>query len=68
VKQTTKVRLWIWMRNNGDGSASPVFFGTREEAELAAEKDEERLCDDIDEVRFVVDSETGALVSRWWSQ
>lgn len=42
-----KLGLHIFVQNNGDGSASPVFFNTRKEAEDYAGEDDERLCDDI---------------------
>lgn len=37
--------------NNGDGSCSVVFFSSLQLAEEYMENDEERLCDDITDIR-----------------
>ncbi len=42
-----KVKFWYYMQNNGDGSASPLFFNSEKAAEAYAENDNERYCDDI---------------------
>lgn len=43
-----KTRVWIYMQNNGDGSSSPIFFRSEENAEKYASNHYERNCDDID--------------------
>lgn len=60
---TLKLEFWVYMRNNGDGSASPMFFLSEDLAEKAAEKDDERLCDDVVFHEFEVDLETGEVIS-----
>jgi hypothetical protein len=42
-----EVKLWVYMRNNGDGSSSPEFYNTEFEAEDAAKGDDERNTDDV---------------------
>jgi len=42
-----KVEVWIYIQSQGDGSCVAQFFSTEDEAEEFAEKDEERLGDDI---------------------
>lgn len=42
-----KLNFQIFIQNNGDGSASTIFFNEEKEAEAYAGEDDERLCDDI---------------------
>ena len=56
-----KVKFWIYMQNNGDGSACAKFFKTEGEAEMAAADDDERYCDDIYPKTITVDTETCEL-------
>lgn len=45
-----KVKVWIYLKNYGDGSAFPKFFATEEQATAyadAAPEYEDRFCDDI---------------------
>ncbi len=42
-----KLKFQVFVSNNGDGSAFPFFFNTKEEAKECAHEDIERLCDDI---------------------
>lgn len=62
-KKTVTVRFAVYVNNNGDGSASPLFFATKKQAEVAAEPDGERFCDDIKSYKFEVDPATGKILS-----
>lgn len=42
-----ELEFQVFIQNNGDGSASTLFFNEPIEAENYAERDGERLCDDI---------------------
>lgn len=57
----TKLAVYVWTRDNGDGSPSPVFFPTRELAEYQAQLWEERgltrYCDDISCEILEIDSD-----------
>jgi hypothetical protein len=57
-----KATIWIYSQNNGDGSASPVVFGSREAAEAYAEPDDERFGEDIKSVGLEFD-EQGKLLT-----
>lgn len=60
--KTIKVKLAVYIRNLGGGSAAPCFFPNMREAELFAQKDNDRFCDDIYERVIEVD-QSGNLVS-----
>ena len=62
-RKTIKVKFAVYTQNQGDGSASPRLYATEELAEKAAEKDDERFCEDICALELVVDVETGEIVS-----
>lgn len=57
-----KVKIWVYMQNNGDGSGSPKFFNSSEAAEKYAEDDNERMCEDIDCHTLEID-ENGNLLN-----
>ena len=65
-KATTRATLWVYIRDNGDGSASAFFFNTEADAERAAELDFEwsgqRMCDDVDSVTLEFD-DSGVLLN-----
>lgn len=42
-----KVRIWCYIENQGDGSAVPRFFNSKQKAEAFAKNDNERYCEDI---------------------
>lgn len=42
-----KVKFWMYIANNGDGSCSAKFFRSEANAEKYASGDDERNCDDI---------------------
>ena len=56
MEEIMKTRIWIYIKNLGDGSASIRFFSSKEEAEKYAENDDERFCDDINEYILDFDS------------
>jgi len=62
-----KVKGWIHIVDNGDGSASPVFYRTRKEAEASAAREMEEygeaLCDNIEELEIEVDDD-GFVISE----
>lgn len=45
--QTIKAKFWIYMSNQGDGSAVAKFFSSEVAAEKYASHDDERFCEDI---------------------
>lgn len=55
------VRPWVYLANQGDGSASVNFFNTEEEAEAYAEPDGERYGDDVYQTTLVIDPKTGKI-------
>lgn len=59
VRETNniKVKFWIHISNGGDGSASALFFDSKEAAEKYASHDDERFCDDIYEKEIWVTPE-----------
>jgi hypothetical protein len=57
-----KATVWVYMKNNGDGSASPCFFNSEDAAEKYAENDDERYCEDIDRHTLEFD-ENGNLLT-----
>lgn len=61
--KTVKVSFAVYMRSNGDGSASPIFYANEELAEKAAEKDDERFGDDVTTMELEIDLATGKIVS-----
>lgn len=58
-----KLEFWVYMHNNQDGSASPMFFASEDLAEKTAKKTDERFCDDIVFHEFKIDLETGKVIS-----
>ncbi|MFA5125141.1 MAG: hypothetical protein WC473_04980 [Patescibacteria group bacterium] len=50
-----KVELFVFIRKNGDGSASTFFFNTMEEANNYAEDQVERFDDDIKSSTLILD-------------
>jgi len=42
-----KVKIWIYIKNNGDGSCSARFFSSEKDAQFYAKDDDERNTDDI---------------------
>lgn len=48
------MKVWLYVRNNGDGSPGLSWHKTRQEADKAADKDREKYgenyCDDVMEV------------------
>jgi hypothetical protein len=44
------IRIWIYLRNNGDGTVCPLPFPTKQLAEDFGEEDTERFEDDIVDV------------------
>ncbi len=62
-RRTAKIKFAVYMNNNGDGSASPRFFANEKLAEEAASQDDERFCDDVSSHEFVIDLETGTVIS-----
>lgn len=61
-RKTLKINLGIYVRNQGDGSASVSFFRDSGEAEESADGDDERLCDDTYDRTIEVYADTGELV------
>jgi hypothetical protein len=57
-----KVKLWIYVKNGGDGSCSTSLFSSEEAAEKYAEPDDERYQEDIQQETFEVD-ENGNLLT-----
>ena len=57
-----KATVWIYNRNNYDGSSSACFFKSESDAEKYAEEDTERFCDDINSHTFEFD-ENGVLLN-----
>lgn len=57
-----KVKFWLYMSSNGDGSVSALFFKSEKDAEKYAEKDDERFCDDIYSKELEFD-ENGVLLN-----
>jgi hypothetical protein len=55
------VKPYVYVSNQGDGSANVNFFNTSEEAEAYAEPDGERYGDDIFPVTLVIDKKTGKI-------
>lgn len=47
MKKTIKVKFWLYMQNQNDGSAVAKFFNSEEAAEEYAKDDVERFSDDI---------------------
>ena len=62
-RKTFKIKLFLYIQNNGDGSASARFMAGEALAEKLAEKSNERLCDDIQTHELEVDAETGEIVT-----
>ncbi len=62
-RRTKKIKFFIYIQSNGDGSASPIFFATEKLAEAVAAEDDERFCDDVSPHEFVVDLDTGEVIS-----
>ena len=56
-----KITFAVYMRNNGDGSGSPMFFRDEASAEKYAENHDERMCEDIEMHTIEVDA-NGQLV------
>ncbi len=60
-----KIKGWIHIQNNGDGSAGVNFFKTEEEAQRSADKELEEFelsfCDNVERFEFKVD-EKGNLI------
>lgn len=63
AKTPILVKFAVYLKNCGDGSAAAVPYATRELAEQAAEKDDERFCEDVEEIELVVDPSTGQIIS-----
>lgn len=66
---TVKIKLFWYITNNGDGSASPVFFSTREARDAYIEVKEssrsfEGFCESDGEDTFEVNTETGELIYK----
>ncbi|MDE1834542.1 MAG: hypothetical protein KGH64_04345 [Candidatus Micrarchaeota archaeon] len=61
--KTIKVKFAVYMQSNGDGSASPRFFRTTEEAEAVAKDCDERFCEDVDMFELEFDMK-GNLVTK----
>lgn len=61
-----RVKFWVFIRNCGDGSASALFYKTKEEAEAASKKDNdtygENFCEDVYESYINVDLATGKMI------
>ena len=68
-----KVTLGVWIKNLGDGSASPKFFNSEKEARAYADKHEEkcdwaeRMCDDTMSVTLEFDDD-GKLLNPYYDE
>lgn len=60
-----QVKAFIYMRNNGDGSNSPVFCRSLEHAEALASQDNERNCEDVEEYTFNIKEGVLQSVYGW---
>lgn len=68
TNNTRTITLWVYIQNNGDGSAVARFFNTREEAEARHNEDDkeygECFCDDVYAETLIFDLITGRLVDK----
>ena len=53
-KAEIKLKFQVFVRDNGDGSASPLFFNKPEEAREYSEGENQWLCDDIFQETIVI--------------
>lgn len=58
----TQVKFAVYISNQGDGSCLPQFFRNEEEAELAAERDDERYCEDVGTYTLSFDDDGNLLL------
>lgn len=57
-----KTKIWYYIQNLYDGSATVRFFKSKEDAEKYADIDDERFCDDIECCELEFD-ENGKLLN-----
>jgi hypothetical protein len=57
-----RVRFWVYVGNDGDGSSVAKFFKSKEDAEEYASQYNERFCDDIYPDYIDVDLDTGEML------
>ena len=60
-KKVITLTFWIYACNGGDGSVSTLTFSSKEAAEKYAERDDERMEEDIREITLNID-ENGKLL------